>query len=142
MAAKQGLKIGEFAPLPCSDELADGLHPLRGRTSLEHRQHAMRHHSMTMSLIVRSGARVRSDRDLHPQRAPSRCRLFQCSGVIDTILEDRDLDRYALDLFVAEREQLLLAVGERFYNIAGYHAGDVMGFCCFSIRAAMLIVLP
>src|ERR1700732_4751894 len=76
-------------------------------------------HSMTMSLIVRSGARVRSDRDLHPQRAPSRCRLFQCSGVIDTILEDRDLDRYALDLFVVEREQPLLAVGERLYNIAG-----------------------
>jgi hypothetical protein len=27
MAAKQGLTIGEFAPLPSSDELADGLHP-------------------------------------------------------------------------------------------------------------------
>ena len=56
---------------------------------------------------------------------------LRASLAFNTILEDRDLDGYAFDLFVTEREQLPLAVGERLCDVAGYHAGYIMGFCRF-----------
>ena len=56
---------------------------------------------------------------------------LRASLAFNTILEDRDLDGYAFDLFVTEREQLSFAVGERLCDVAGYHAGYIMGFCRF-----------
>ena len=72
-----------------------------------------------------------SERNLHPRRAFSPCRLFRSSPISSTVFEDRNLGRNAPELFVAEREQLLLTVGERFCDIARYCAGDIMGFCSF-----------
>jgi len=73
----------------------------------------------------------RSDWNLRPRRASSPGRPLPRFSVIGTIFEDRDLDRNALNLFVTKRKQLLFGVGERLCDIAGYHAGDVMGFCRF-----------
>ena len=71
------------------------------------------------------------NRNLHPRRAPNACRPCQYPPVIGTIFEDRDLDGYALDLFIADREQLPFAVGKRLRDVAGYRAANSMGFGCF-----------
>jgi len=65
------------------------------------------------------------------RRAFSPCRRFRSTPVSNTVFEDRNLGRNAPDLFVPERQQQLLTVGERLCDIAGYCAGDIMGFCGF-----------
>jgi len=65
------------------------------------------------------------------RRAFSPCRRFRSTPVSNTVFEDRNLGRNAPDLFVPERQQLLLTVGERLRDIVGYYAADIMGFCGF-----------
>ena len=74
---------------------------------------------------------MRSNWSLDSRRASGSCRPSQDPPVIDTIFEDRDLDGYAFDLFVAERDQPLLAVGKRPCDISGDCTRNIMSFSRF-----------
>src|SRR5262249_8229905 len=60
------------------------------------------------------------------RRSPSPCRASQYPPVADAIFEDRDLDGYALDLFIPEGKQLRLTVRKRLRDVTGYCACNIM----------------